>query len=345
MHIYLGMEEELLVVTQRHGQWQTESQLAGIQIRCLASDPEQPERVYCGTSGSGLFRSEDAGLTWKPVGEGIGSKNITAIAVSAVDRAKDYGVVYAGTELSAMFRSEDGGDTWRELKAFAQIPSAPTWSFPPRPDTNHVRWITLDPLGSGRVFVAVEAGALVRSTDGGEHWEDRRPDAPYDTHTLVMHFKAPDRLYSAAGDGYIDPGTGYNESHDGGNTWLRPNEGLKHNYLVSVAVDPADPNTIVVSGAASPAKAHSRFGACSFLYRKQGETPWQLVSEGLIEAQGTIVPVLATNNNEPHVFYALTNKALYRSPDAGQRWEQINIPWKTAYQSQHQQAILVTALL
>jgi len=111
MHIYLGMEEELLVVTRRHGQWQAESQLTGIQITCLASDPERPERVYCGTSGSGLFRTKDAGITWKPVGEGIGSESITAIAVSAVDRAKDDGVVYAGTELSAMFRSEDGGNT------------------------------------------------------------------------------------------------------------------------------------------------------------------------------------------------------------------------------------------
>jgi hypothetical protein len=101
------MEEELLVVSRRHGQWQAESQLTGIQITSLASDPARPERVYCGTSGSGLFRSEDAGLTWKPVGEGIGSQNITAIAVSAVDRAKDNGVVYAGTELSAMLALDD----------------------------------------------------------------------------------------------------------------------------------------------------------------------------------------------------------------------------------------------
>lgn len=342
MNIYLGMEEELLVVTQRHGQWRAEPQLTGMRITCLASDPERPERVYCGTSGSGLFRSSDAGVNWKPVGEGIRSDKVTAVAVSAVDRANNDGVVYAGTELSAMFRSEDGGNTWRELKEFAHLPSAPTWSFPPRPDTNHVRWITPDPSSSSRVFVAVEAGALVCSVDGGEHWEDRRPDSPYDTHTLVMHFKAPDRLYSAAGDGYIHPGTGYNESQDGGNTWLRPDEGLKHNYLVSVAVDPADPNTIVVSGATSPAEAHSRSRAQSFIYRKQGETPWQRIAKGLPEAKGMVVPVLATNNSEPHVFYALTNKALYRSPDAGNYWERVNIPWKRQYQVQHQQAILVT---
>jgi hypothetical protein len=70
--------------------------------------------------------------------------------------------------------------------------------------------------------------------------------------------------------------------------------------------------------------------------------PWQRMSEGLPEAKGMIVQVLATNNSEPHVFYAFTNKALCRSPDAGQHWEQMNIPWKREYQGQHQQAILVT---
>jgi hypothetical protein len=67
---------------------------------------------------------------------------------------------------------------------------------------------------------------------------------------------------------------------------------------------------------------------CPFLslfYRKQDQTPWQRISEGLPEAKGMIVPVLATNRSEPRVFYALTNKALYRSPDGGQHWEQMNI--------------------
>ena len=354
MHIYLAMEKELLVLTQQNGQWQAEPQLAGMQITCVTADPQRPERVYCGTFGRGLWRSNDAGQSWEPIGdpgaalspwngEGIHSAKVTAVAVSMTERSGGYGVVYAGTEPGALFRSEDGGNTWWEMKALRSLPSAPTWSFPPRPDTNHVRWITPDPLVTGRLFVAVEAGALVRSLDGGEHWEDRRPDGPYDTHTLVMHPLAPDRLYSSAGDGFGRFGRGYNESHDGGNTWQRPDEGLQYNYLWSVALDPADPDTIVVSGATSPAEAHGgRSSVRSFISRKQGAEPWRLAMDGLPDAEGTVVASLTSYNHEPHMFYALTNKGLYRSPDTGVHWEQINVPWKPEYERQHQQAIVVS---
>lgn len=353
MTMYLGMERELLVVNRRNGAWQAEPRLIGLQVTCLAADPVHPERVYCGTYRRGLWRSEDAGRTWQPIGDaeyalsqpnasGITEVDIMSVAVSATERVGDYGVVYVGTEPSALFRSEDGGKSWQELKTFRELPSAPTWSFPPKPTTSHVRWITPDPVVAGRVFVAVEAGALVRSMDGGQTWEDRKPDGPYDTHTLLMHPQAPNRLYSAAGDGFGRAGRGYNESFDGGETWQRPDDGLQHHYLWGLAVDPSDPETLVVSAATSPRDAHSPMGESS-LYRKTKGQPWHEVSNGLPETQRRVISVLASNAAEPGVFYLLNNKGLYRSPDAGLNWEQIALPWKEQYQYQHQQALLINA--
>ena len=354
-NIYLAMERELLVVGQQHGTWLAEPHLVGMPTTCIAHDPFHPERVYCGTFGRGLWRSTDAGHNWQPVGDagsamgpwhddGISHAQITSVAVSATDRPADYGVVYVGTEPTALFRSDDGGDSWKELSHLRTLPSAPTWSFPPRPYTSHARWITPDPYVAGRVFVAIEAGALVHSLDGGEHWEDRRPDGPIDTHTLVMHPEAPNRLYSAAGDGFSKSGRGYNESFDGGETWQRPDEGLRHHYLWSVAVDPANVDTVVVSASHSPMQAHTPSRADSVIYRKQRGEHWRQVTQGLPASEGTVTPLLTSNINEPGVFYALLNQGLFRSSDTGLTWEQLPVPWKQDYRHQHQQALLVSDL-
>jgi len=181
---------------------------------------------------------------------------------------------------------------------------------------------------AGRLFAAIEAGALLRSLDGGQTWEDRKPSGPYDTHTLVMHRLAPNRLYSAAGDGFMNPGTGFVESEDGGQTWYRPDVGLQHHYLWGVAADPADPATLVISAAHGPQQAHNPQSAESALYRRSGNSPWQRVQDGFPEPRGLLTAVLATHEAEPGVFYAANNKGAFRSvldqagkrsPSAGRR--------------------------
>jgi len=325
--LYIAADEALAIVRQRNGEWVADLQIVGSRPQSLAVDTLRPRQVYCGTFDQGLWRSENAGGTWEHVGPGIEHESVTAVAVSATERIGDYGVVYAGTEPSALFRSEDGGSTWQELAALRRLPSAPTWSFPPRPYTSHIRWITPDPLVVGRVFAAVEAGALLRSLDGGQTWEDRKPGGPYDTHTLVMHRLAPNRLYSAAGDGFMNPGNGFVESEDGGETWYRPGEGLQHHYLWSVAADPADPTTILISAAHGPQQAHNPHSAESAIYRRSGNSQWQQVRDGFPEPQGLLTSVLATHEAEPSVFYAANNKGVFRSADAGSSWVAMPIRW------------------
>src|SRR5206468_1449242 len=86
----------------------------------------------------GVRRTGDGGRSW--VDCELPAPGVFSLAVSPVD-----GAVYAGTEPSALFRSDDRGATWRELKALLELPSRPTWSFPPRPWTSHVRWIAPNP--------------------------------------------------------------------------------------------------------------------------------------------------------------------------------------------------------
>src|ERR1700693_2804802 len=159
-----------LLIARRASTWTVDEHLPGLSPGCVAVDLSSPAQVYCGTARAGLFRSGDSGRNWKPVGPGIHYPMITAVDVGHAEQADGFGVVYAGTEPSAVFRSDNGGDSWVGPAGLRALPSADTWSFPPRPHTHHVRWIEADVSVADRVFVAIEAGALVRSFDGGGVW-------------------------------------------------------------------------------------------------------------------------------------------------------------------------------
>ena len=312
--------ERALLIARLASRWSVEEHLHGRSPECVAVDPHHPSRVYCGTSGNGLWRSDDAGRTWQPVGPGIAHGTITAVAVAPADQRDRFGVVYAGTEPSAVFRSDDGAEAWTELSGLRMLPSASTWSFPPRPDTHHVRWIEPDAAAPGRVFVAIEAGALVRTPDGGRTWMDRVRGGPYDTHTAATHRLAPGRVYSAAGDGYF-------ESDDAGDHWMSRVDGLRHRYVVGIAVDPADPETTIVSAADGPWVAYRSENAEAYVYRKTSPRPWGPAMQGLPDARGTTVSRLATHPDEPGAVYAANNRGVYHSADAGRAWKALDIPW------------------
>ena len=69
--IYVALPDGLLVITGEPGRWQVARRMEGLPTQCLAADPLRPQRVYCGTFGKGLWRSDDAGESWQPAGAGI----------------------------------------------------------------------------------------------------------------------------------------------------------------------------------------------------------------------------------------------------------------------------------
>lgn len=290
--------------------------LSGLDVQCVAAGPD-PARAFVGTT-EGLHRTTDAGDTGDRVLEG----HVTAVAVSPHDPDE----VWAGTEPSRVFRSTDGGRTFERLDGLTDLPSSDGWSFPPRPHTHHVRWLQPDASDPDRWYAAIEAGALVHTPDGGETWVDRVPSGPRDTHGMAVHPDAPDRLYSAAGDGYV-------ESTDGGETWERRQEGLDHRYCWSVAVAADDPDHRLLSAASGAGSAHSPPGE-GHLYRRT-DGAWEPV-DGLPTGRGVYRQVLAGGED----FWTLSNRGLYRSPD-GRQWEQVAIPWAERFDDQAPAGLVV----
>ncbi len=341
--IFMGMEKALLVaenMSGTSGTWQVREFLGGSEVQAITPDPLHPARVYAGAY-RGLWRSDDGGATWYDLSSTFPQAAVMSIAVSAHERIGDTGIVYIGTEPSAVYRSEDGGTTWHEGQPVTEMPSSGEWSYPPRPFTHHVRWLGLDPVEPGRLYACIENGALIRSTDGGATWHDRTADGPRDTHTFATHPKAPGRLYSAAGDGFMRPGRGYAESPDRGETWVRISDGLAQPYLYGMAVDAANPDAVLISASPSPNHAHNPMAAEAHVYRKHGNG-WREVTDGLPEAHGTMIHILAAHPTRSGVAYALCNRGLFQTEDGGDHWTPVPIPWPDHYRFWHMNALAVT---
>jgi photosystem II stability/assembly factor-like uncharacterized protein len=275
--------------------------------RCLALDPEDPNTLYVGTSDEGIFKSEDGGGTWEKL-SGIKHPMVTAVAVSPTDAA-----VYAGTEPSALFVSRDGGESWRELEGMRNLPSAPTWSFPPRPWTSHVRAIALSYSDPNLVVAGIELGGVVRSADGGETWQDQRPGAQPDCHSLFAHPGAPELLYEAGGGGFA-------RSTDFGDSWEAADEGMDLHYVWGLAADAEDPSLVYASAAWGPGRAHGGGASDATIYRRMGDGPWQVALEGL----DAFPYALSPDPEAPGVLYAgFGDGTILRGTNAGESWEEI----------------------
>lgn len=335
--LFVAFEDRLRRVEDRGNHWSAstvlgEPTLASADIEAVAVHQGRPSQVFCGTFGAGLLRSDDGGETWERSGEDtIESGAVTAVAVDPTDPT----VVYVGTEPSRVYRSTDGGDTWAHREGLTDLPSASTWSYPPRPSTHHVRWIEVDPHDPATIYVSIEAGALLRSDDAGTTWQDRITGERRDVHSITTHQDAPGRVWVASGDGYA-------ESTDGGDTWEMPEAGLDVGYCWSVAVTPDDPETVLLSAARGSNPAHRIDRAESFVFRKHSEEPWERIGEGLPTGEGVLRYELASGSAAGELF-AVTNVGLYRTTDAGDSWTRLPIDWPAELETQKATEIAVVS--
>jgi photosystem II stability/assembly factor-like uncharacterized protein len=267
--------------------------------RCLAVSGDT---VLAG-AGDGAWLSGDGARTWE--------RSSLEADVYSVAIAAD-GTLYAGTEPSMLFRSDDGGVTWSELEELRRLPSQPTWSFPPRPWTSHVRWIAPAPDEPERLLVGIELGGLMLSEDGGETWHDHRPGAQKDVHSLAWH-PSGERAYEAGGGGAA-------WSFDAGRTWRPADDGRDRNYTWSVAPDPADPDTWFVSASTGPYAAHGGRDAQARIFRRRGDDPWEPLTDEL-----RAMPYALAFDGDGRLYAGFSDGRILVSGDRGDSWEELPV--------------------
>ncbi len=119
----------------------------------LVFDPYNAEHVYAGSYSSGLYKSEDAGNSWKQILSKIG---VYDIAISPLDSKVIYVAGFFGDRGKVLISKNSGG-SWDEI-------------YNEEDARNPVRSIALNPNNPQDVIIGLTSGNLVKSSDAGQHW-------------------------------------------------------------------------------------------------------------------------------------------------------------------------------
>ncbi|MGH7061777.1 MAG: WD40/YVTN/BNR-like repeat-containing protein, partial [Stellaceae bacterium] len=149
------------------GEWERIEQglPAAPAVRALAVHPQKPEILYAGTQ-DGPYRSGDRGAHWEKVP--VPDHGLPTWSV--LFHPHDPDTILVGYENCEIYRSDDAGERWTKLPVSVRFPEITT-----APGANPAkRILMLDASASqpDHLYGAIEVGGTIRSTDGGEHWEN-----------------------------------------------------------------------------------------------------------------------------------------------------------------------------
>jgi photosystem II stability/assembly factor-like uncharacterized protein len=284
-------------------------------IRAIAPHPERPGTVYVGTQ-HGPYRSTDHGERWEKVDVPDHGSPVWSLAFDP----RDPDVLYAGYENCEIFRSNDGGGRWRPLPVTVRFPEITVG--PGANPAKRVLELAVNPADSSEVYGAIEVGGLIRSLDGGAHWEcmshgQYLNDDTVDTHGVLVGRWRPGTVFAITRAGLFT-------STDRGEHWssarLPALNEKGQTYCRDIREVPGDPKTIWVAAGANfqsdlGALFRSTDGGASFTRVKMGVEP------------KTTVFALAFDERQPRRMFAATSGGeVFASEDGGTSWAERHLP-------------------
>ena len=128
----------------------------------------ETKTVFAGLSRGGVQASRDGGKTWAAKAKGLDEADVYSLNLVRNGGASK---LYCGIEPAHLYESDDLGETWRDVASIRNVGSVPKWNFPWPPHIGHVKDIAITPSDSRTIYISVEQGALLKSTDGGRDLE------------------------------------------------------------------------------------------------------------------------------------------------------------------------------
>ena len=310
--------------------WRCIGPFRGGRSNCATGVAGNPAIYYQGTTGGGVWKTDDMGITWRNVSDGfLKTGSVGAIAVAESDPNVVYvgmgehavrGVMTSGGD--GVYKSTDAGKTWKKIGLDL---------------TQHIARIVINPKDPNIVYVAAQGTlysrskerGIYKSVDGGITWKNvLYVDEKTGCAEMSMDMNNPSILYAAMWEhGRLPwkvisggPGSGLYKSTDAGEHWEKMKEGLpKEMGKMSIAVCRSNPEKVY-------ALIESDFEkeAGGLYMSEDAGKNWSQVSDDhhLIQRAWYYMELFPDPLNE-NVLYVMSASA-FRSIDGGKTWEDIS---------------------
>ena len=311
------------------GEWRNIGPFRGGRSTASTGITGNNQTYFMGTTGGGLWKTTDAGISWNNVSDGyFNTGSVGAVSVSESDN----NIVIVGMGESpvrgvmtssgdGVYKSVDGGNTWEHLGL---------------EKTKHISQIIIHPNDPDIIYTAAQGSpykgtnerGVYKTTDGGVTWEKvLYIDKMSGANDLAMDYNNPRVLYASFWDHQRLPwyvrsggnGSGIWKTIDGGENWKKLTIGLPKKVMgkIGVTVSRANPNLVY-------AIIESDEGG---LYRSEdaGES-WVLVNEDrVLRARSWYYMHIYADPSDENVVYVL-NAPMMKSIDKGKTFTNIPVP-------------------
>ena len=310
--------------------WRSIGPFRGGRSVAATGVPGNSSTYYMGTTGGGLWKTDDMGITWNNVSDGFfKTGSVGAVSVAESDPNMVYvgmgehavrGVMTSGGD--GVYKSADAGKTWKQTGL--QL-------------TQHIARVVVHPKNADIVFVAAQGAlyssskerGIYKSTDGGSTWKNvLYVDDKTGCTDLSMDMNNPSILYAAMWEHGRQPwkvtsggpGSGLYKSTDGGGHWDKMEDGLpKEMGKMSIAVCRSNSEKVY---ALIESDFEKEAGGL-YVSNNAGKS-WAQVSgdHRLIQRAWYYIKLFADPLNE-NTLYVMSAPAM-RSTDGGKTWEDIS---------------------
>jgi len=301
------------------------------RIADIAVDPIKQNTWYVAAGSGNLWKSTNAGTTWKPIFENYGSYSIGCVTVDPKNRF----TVWVGTGEAVggrhcgygdgVYKSLDGG------KSFVNVGLKLT---------EHIAKILVDPRNSDVVYVAAQGPlwspggerGLYKTSDGGKKWQCILAKGQYTGVTdIAFDSRNPDVIFAAVHQRHRTvaalinggPESGIHKSIDGGQTWRELKKGLpsEDKGKISIAVSPQRPDVVYATIELAGRKG-------GFWRSEDGGESWTKQSDYI--SGGTGPHYYQEIWADPHRFDVVyqANVKMGRTEDGGKTWQTVESKWK-----------------